>query len=75
MLDREQSGQSKQFLKRPEIHARWESDYLNPDMEYFYDLAFDKIIKRLRPKPTDTILDAGCSYGYHTLRLARISPL
>src|SRR4029078_7933296 len=68
---REQSEDSEQFLQRPEIHTQWESDYLNRDMERFYDLAFGEIIQRLQPKPTDTLLDAGCGFGYHTVRLAR----
>jgi len=71
MLVREQSEDSEQFLQRPEIHTQWESDYLNRDMERFYDLAFGEIIQRLQPKPTDTLLDAGCGFGYHTVRLAR----
>jgi ubiquinone/menaquinone biosynthesis C-methylase UbiE len=67
----ERSEQSEKFLQRTEIHAQWESDYLSPDMEPFYDLAFGDILKRLSPKPSDKLLDAGCGYCYHTVRLAR----
>ena len=65
------SKQSREFLQHKEIHTRWESDYLNPDMDRFYDLAFADILKRLKPTAGSTILDAGCGYCYHTTRLAR----
>src|SRR5262245_58503771 len=65
------SEESERFLQHTEIHAQWESDYLSPDMEPFYDLAFGDILKRLSPKPSDRLLDAGCGYCYHTVRLAR----
>lgn len=67
----ERSVQSEQFLQTQGIHTQWESDYLNPQMDRFYDLAFGEIVRRLNPKPSDTILDAGCGYCYHTRRLAR----
>ena len=47
------------------------SDYLNPDMDRFYDLAFADILRRLKPTADSKILDAGCGYCYHTTRLAR----
>jgi ubiquinone/menaquinone biosynthesis C-methylase UbiE len=71
MSPQDQPRQSEQFLQRAEIHGQWESDYLNPDMDRFYDLAFDDIVRRLQVRPTDRILDAGCGYCYHTVRLAR----
>jgi 2-polyprenyl-3-methyl-5-hydroxy-6-metoxy-1,4-benzoquinol methylase len=70
-LSYKQSSKSEQFLQRAEIHGRWASDYLNPDMDRFYDLAFDAILRRLRLKSSDRLLDAGCGYCYHTVRLAR----
>ena len=63
--------QAERYLRQKDIHAQWESDYLNPDMNRFYDIAFDAILRRLQPKPSDKLLDAGCGYGYHTVRLAR----
>src|ERR1700730_14745996 len=70
-MNDELSDRSKSLLQRREIHAQWESDYLNPDIDHFYDLAFSDIIKRIRPTPNSEILDAGCGYCYHTVRLAR----
>ena len=63
--------QSREFLQKRAIHSDWESDYLNPDMDLFWDVAFADILNRIKPQSTDTILDAGCGYCYHTARLAR----
>jgi ubiquinone/menaquinone biosynthesis C-methylase UbiE len=71
MSTNEKSLQSEEFLGQRPIHSQWELDYLNPDLDRFYDLAFADIVKVLRPKPADRILDAGCGYCYHTVRLAR----
>ena len=65
------SDQSRRLLQHRAIHAQWESDYLNPDIDHFYDLAFSDIIRRLKPAPDSEILDAGCGFCYHTVRLAR----
>jgi ubiquinone/menaquinone biosynthesis C-methylase UbiE len=65
------TDQSEQLLQGNAIHSQWESDYLNPDMDAFYDLAFAEIMNKLAPKPSDSILDAGCGFGYHTVRIAR----
>jgi ubiquinone/menaquinone biosynthesis C-methylase UbiE len=70
MSANEKSLKSEAFLGQRLIHTQWESDYLNPDLDRFYDLAFVNILKVLRPKPDDRILDAGCGYCYHTARLA-----
>src|ERR1035437_2916590 len=70
-MDRELSDKSRDFLQHQEIHTRRESDYLNPDMDHFYDLAFQEILRRLQPAADSKILDAGCGYCYHTVRLAR----
>jgi 2-polyprenyl-3-methyl-5-hydroxy-6-metoxy-1,4-benzoquinol methylase len=71
MIDSDLSGQSRDFLQKTDIHAKWESDYLNPDMHAFYDLVFDDILKHLGATSESSILDAGCGYCYHTVRLAR----
>ena len=67
----DRSAQSEEYLQHGAIHSQWQSDYLNPDLDRFYDLVFADIIKRLQPKPDDKLLDAGCGYGYHTVRLAQ----
>ena len=71
----EKSLETEKFLGQGEIHAQWQSDYLNPDLDRFYDLAFADILKVIKARPTDRILDAGCGYCYHTLRLARSGAL
>ena len=67
----ELSDKSRSFLQQKPIHQQWESDYLNPDMDRFWDVAFDDVLRRLKVTPSSTILDAGCGYCYHTKRLAR----
>jgi ubiquinone/menaquinone biosynthesis C-methylase UbiE len=67
----EKSFQSETFLGQNAIHGQWQSDYLNPDMDQFYDVAFSDILEVLQAGPEARILDAGCGYCYHTLRLAR----
>jgi ubiquinone/menaquinone biosynthesis C-methylase UbiE len=65
------SNQSHDFLQGVRIHSEWESDYLNPDMDAFWDVVFSDILKRIGATRANTILDAGCGYCYHTVRLAR----
>jgi ubiquinone/menaquinone biosynthesis C-methylase UbiE len=66
----ELSAQSKVRLARADIHEQWESDYLNPQMDRFYDLALARIVEALGDTQGKTLLDAGCGYCYHTRRLA-----
>lgn len=71
MSSNDKSLQSEKFLSQREIHSQWQSDYLNPEMDRFYDQAFADIVKVMNAGPNDNILDAGCGYCYHTVRLAR----
>jgi ubiquinone/menaquinone biosynthesis C-methylase UbiE len=68
---RGRSSASESFLQGQAIHTQWESDYLNPDMDRFYDQAFADIVARANIKPSDHVLDAGCGYCLHTTRLAK----
>src|SRR5258707_13885715 len=58
-------------LHGPEIHAQWESVYLNPDLDRLYDRIFERIVRILAPKPDQTLLDAGCGSCFHAARLAK----
>jgi ubiquinone/menaquinone biosynthesis C-methylase UbiE len=71
VLPTDKSLQSEKLLGQAGIHTQWESNYLNPDLDRFYDLAFADIVRTVGAKPGSTILDAGCGYAYHTVRLAR----
>ncbi len=64
-------GKSRVDLSEPEIHEQWESVYLNPDLDRLYDRIFERIVRILSPKPDQTLLDAGCGYCFHAVRLAR----
>ena len=61
---------SKVRLAQSDIHEQWENDYLSPDLDKFYDMAFDEIIRNMTG---NTVLDIGCGYCFHTKRLARSS--
>ena len=58
-------------LKAPEIHEQWESLFLNADLDRLYDRVFERIVRTLAPKPGQTLLDAGCGYCFHAVRLAK----
>lgn len=62
---------SDTVLERDEIHEEWEEQYLTPEMDRFYDRAFDEIAKRLHAPRGARLLDAGCGYCFHAVRLAR----
>lgn len=62
--------ESETFLSKSEIHEQWETEYLNKDLEAFYERAFEWIAAELGAR-TRTLLDAGCGYCIHAERLAR----
>jgi SAM-dependent methyltransferase len=62
--------ESENFLSGSEIHEQWESDYLNQDLDPFYERAFEWIASQLGER-TQTVLDAGCGYCIHAARLVR----
>lgn len=59
------------MLLRQEIHAEWEDFYLSPQMDRFYDAVFAEIGARLGAHAGARLLDAGCGYCHHAVRLAR----
>ena len=62
---------SDTVLHRDEIHEEWEGQYLSPTMDRFYDRAYDEIVRRLHAPRGARLLDAGCGYCFHAVRLAR----
>ena len=63
---------SDPVLHGEEIHDVWEQDYLSPEMNAFYDRAFEKIGESLGAPQGAPMLDAGCGYCFHAARLARL---
>jgi SAM-dependent methyltransferase len=70
-VDAARTTQSESYLSGAQVHQLWQSDYLNPSLDRLYDLAFDRIVHSLAPAPGATLLDAGCGYCFHAIRLAR----
>lgn len=68
----QRTTKAESYLAKKQVHEQWESKYLNDDLQLFYDAAFRRIVKLLGAKPGAQILDAGCGYGYHAVRLARL---
>lgn len=52
------------------IHQKWVSTYRTTEQHAFYELAFDKIARRLSAPPDSTILDAGCGSCAKSILLA-----
>jgi ubiquinone/menaquinone biosynthesis C-methylase UbiE len=71
-MSQDKTQQSKSFLSGKEIHNDWKSDYLNSDINRLYDLIFNSISHKLNATRGEVILDAGCGYCYHSIRLAKL---
>jgi len=71
MAEESRTDQSASYLSGAGAHQGWQSDYLNPDLDRLYDSIYDRIVRSLAPQPGATILDAGCGYCLHAIRLAR----
>jgi ubiquinone/menaquinone biosynthesis C-methylase UbiE len=67
----ERTFESTSFLARPGIHTEWENAYLNPGLDALYDAIFARIHGALVGQPDPQLLDAGCGYCHHSLRIAR----
>jgi SAM-dependent methyltransferase len=56
-----------------EIHAAWQSVYRRGALVgAFYERLRRRVVRRLRLRPGDLVLDAGCGTGEHTLRFAQL---
>ena len=63
--------QSELLMAKPQIHETWKSDYLNSDLDLIYDDAISGIAQIVPASSHPKLLDAGCGYGYHSVRLAK----
>jgi ubiquinone/menaquinone biosynthesis C-methylase UbiE len=52
------------------IHHKWVANYRTPEMQEFYDMAFDRFISYLAAPPNALILDAGCGTCAKSILLA-----
>lgn len=62
--------ESKVRLGQSDIHEQWERDYLNENLNRFYKEAFAQIVSELGDTKGKRLLDLGCGYCFHTVRLA-----
>ncbi len=52
------------------IHQKWVANYRTPEMQAFYDMAFDKIVSLMNAPRDAMILDAGCGTCAKSVLLA-----
>jgi ubiquinone/menaquinone biosynthesis C-methylase UbiE len=62
--------ESAVFEQRATLES-WDRDYYHPIAERYYDQAISKSLQLMGVKPGETVLDAGCGPGVHSLRIAR----
>jgi SAM-dependent methyltransferase len=55
-----------------ETYRSWDRLFYSPAGERFFDHAVPFMLNQLGAKPGDTVLDAGCGIGVHSLRAARM---
>lgn len=65
------SNSVEKFFQKPDIHEKWEDLYRSKENEAFYDLLFDKCLKKIKPPKDALFLDAGCGSASHSIRLAQ----
>lgn len=65
------AAETKLRLAQEDIHEQWEGDYLNRDLDRFYDAAFDRILSTFGDTRGKSLLDIGCGYCHHTMRLVK----
>jgi ubiquinone/menaquinone biosynthesis C-methylase UbiE len=61
----------RKTLSRPDLHTKWVNVYYSGRNNNFYEIAFDYIKRILGSVDGETILDAGCGNGAHSVRLAQ----
>ena len=59
----QKSKDVEEFYAKPKIHDQWLQEYRSPANEEFYDLAYDKIVRKLGHPQGATIFDIGCGNG------------
>ncbi len=58
-------------FEHPDTVGSWDSDYYHPIAERYYDRAVPEMLALMGAKPGDTVLDAGCGPGVHSIRAAK----
>lgn len=68
-MNAERADLSRARLARADIYEEWERNYLGPDLDRYYRAAFSRIVGELQDSTGNTVLDLGCGYCHHTVRL------
>lgn len=64
-------SEPKVVFNKPETYTSWDQDYYPPLAEWFYDEAVRRMLRAMQVQPNQTVLDAGCGPGVHSIRAAR----
>ena len=51
--------------------SKWDDDYYHPISLWLYDRAISDMLRFMEISPGETILDAGCGPGVHSIRVAK----
>ena len=57
-----------EIFEHLDLFTTWDDWYYSPPFQKFYNLAIDYIIDKFMIRASETILDAGCGPGVHTIR-------
>lgn len=61
----------KEVFEKEATIRQWDDDYYNPISIWLYDRAISDMLRLMEINPGETILDAGCGPGVHSIRAAK----
>jgi len=61
----------KDVFEKEETISKWDDDYYHPISLWLYDRAISDMLRFMEIAPGETILDAGCGPGVHSIRVAK----
>lgn len=70
--DAAQTKQDNSVYEHAETIESWDDTFYRPVAKRHYDRAVAGLIKAMRVKPGQTVLDAGCGTGVHSIRAASL---
>ncbi len=61
----------RDVFEKKETISKWDDDYYHPISLWLYDRAISDMLRFMEITPGETILDAGCGPGVHSIRVAK----